>query len=119
MHYLEMAYRMDKIERIETPDGYGKRKGQCGDTIEMFLGMDGDVIRSVSFIADGCLNTRACANTVALLAEKKNINEAWELSPEHVINFLETLPADETHCAELAVGAFYRALSNFSELKGR
>lgn len=116
-HYLEMAYRTDRIERVEKPDGYGKRKGQCGDTIEIFLGVDENIIRSVSFIADGCLNTRACANTVAVLADGKPIDQAWEITHEHIIEYLETLPSHETHCAELAVGAFYRALSDYSEEK--
>ena len=117
-HYLEMAYRTDNIERIENPDGYGKRKGQCGDTIEIFLSMNNDLIESVSFVADGCLNTRACANTVAVMAKGITIDQAWEITPESIIEFLETLPSHETHCAELAAGAFYRALSNYMGIKG-
>ena len=35
---------------------------------------------------------------------------------EDVIDFLETLAAENFHCAELAVGAFYLALSNYQEL---
>ncbi|MBT7698322.1 MAG: iron-sulfur cluster assembly scaffold protein, partial [Desulfobacterales bacterium] len=34
-----------------------------------------------------------------------------------VIDFLGTLPPHEHHCAELAVGAFYLALSNYEEIK--
>jgi nitrogen fixation NifU-like protein len=74
-------------------------------------------VHSVSFITDGCINTHACANCVAFLAEGKSIAEAWEITPEKVINFLETLPEENTHCAELAVGAFYLALVNFQEFK--
>jgi nitrogen fixation NifU-like protein len=37
LHYLEMAFRNDRREKIESPDGYGKRIGECGDTVEMFL----------------------------------------------------------------------------------
>jgi nitrogen fixation NifU-like protein len=32
-----MAFRHDRREAIEHPDGYGKRTGDCGDTVEMFL----------------------------------------------------------------------------------
>lgn len=116
--YLEMAFRTDHIERLENPDGYGKRKGDCGDTIEMFVSIDGNErIESVSFMVDGCINTRACANTVAQLAEGKSIEEAWEILPETIIGYLGTLPSHENHCAELAVGAFYRALSNYQDKK--
>jgi nitrogen fixation NifU-like protein len=37
LHFLEMAFRYDRRERIQYPDGYGKRTGECGDTVEMFL----------------------------------------------------------------------------------
>ena len=117
LHYLEMALRSDKREIIEKPDGYGKRIGECGDTVEIFLSIHNGCIRSVSFDTDGCMNTNACANTVAYLAEGKKPAEAWEITPEKVIDFLETLPPENTHCAELAVGALYLALSNYQELK--
>jgi nitrogen fixation NifU-like protein len=116
-HYLEMATQIDKRRIIKNPDGYGKRTGECGDTVEMFLMVRKNSIHSVSFITDGCINTHACANCVAFLAEGKSIAEAWEITPEEVIDFLETLPEENFHCAELAVGAFYLALVNFQEFK--
>ena len=116
-HYLEMATRMDKRRIIKDPDGYGKKTGECGDTVEMFLIVRKNRIHSVSFITDGCVNTHACANCVAFLAEGKSMAEVWEITPEKVIDFLETLPEENTHCAELAVGTFYLALVNFQEFK--
>jgi nitrogen fixation NifU-like protein len=32
-----------------------------------------------------------------------------------VIDYLETLPAENLHCAELAVGALYQALKNYQD----
>jgi nitrogen fixation NifU-like protein len=117
LHYLEMAFRHDRRERLQNPDGYGKRTGECGDTVEIFLRIKGGLIQSVSFDTDGCINTNACANTVAHLSEGKTIAKAWEITPEAVIEFLETLPKDNHHCAELAVGAFYLALANCQECR--
>ncbi len=116
-NFLEMAYRADKIERVEKPDGYGKRTGVCGDTIEMFLTVKDDKIQSVSFLAHGCVNTVACSNTVVSMAEGKTVDEAWNITPENVTDFLETLPSKEVHCAELAVGVFYLALSDLRDTK--
>ena len=65
------------------------------------------------------MNTNACANTVGELAEGKNVAEAWEITPEHIVDSLETLPPQNTHCAELAVGALYLALTNYQELQRR
>jgi len=111
-HYLEMAFRTDRSESITNPDGYGKNTGECGDTIEMFLTVRNNRIQWVSFNTDGCMNTRACANTVAEMVEKKTLENAWKIKTEDVISYLETLPEESFHCAELSVGALYLALTN-------
>jgi nitrogen fixation NifU-like protein len=116
-NFLEMALKSDRVEKMASPDGYGKRVGDCGDTVELFLRVQDDVIQRLSFVVDGCLNTTACCNTVAYLAEGKPVQKVWEISPQEVMTFLETLPPDHEHCAELSVGALYLALSNFQELK--
>ena len=112
LRFLEMAFRTDRQERLEKPDGYGKNTGTCGDSVEMFLTLEGNHIHSVSFVTTGCMNTNACANTVAQLVEGKGLEEAWAITPLDVIDYLETLPVENTHCAELAVGALYLALAN-------
>jgi nitrogen fixation NifU-like protein len=117
LHYLEMAFRTDRREIAKHSDGYGKRTGDCGDTVEIYLSILNGRIQSVSYETDGCLSTNACANTVAELIEGKDVGSAWELTPENVMNYLETLPSENTHCAELAIGAMYRALRNFQEFK--
>ena len=113
--FLEMALGHERRERVVKPDGYGKRTGDCGDTVEFFLNTAKDRIRSVSYLTDGCLNTNACANTVAHLIEGKSIEAVWEITPEAVIAYLQTLPPESRHCAELAVGALYKALADLTE----
>ena len=110
--YIEMALRTDTIERVTNPDGYGKRTGDCGDTIEFFLICRNNILESVSFDVQGCIHTRACCNTVAKLIKGKPPESAWNITPEQVNQFLETLPKDHFHCAELAVGALYLALTD-------
>ena len=117
LHYLEMAFRTDKREIIKNPDGYGKITGTCGDTVAIFLTVRGGCIQSISYDTDGCINTNACCNKVARLVEGKTIKEAWQITPDNVLDYLETLPPENTHCAELVVGAFYLALANYNELK--
>ena len=115
LEYLEMAFKTDFQERVINPDGHGKKTGECGDTVEFFLMADNGVLTSVTYDVDGCKNTNACANTVVSFADGKGVDEAWNITHEDVSAFLKTLPADENHCAELAVGAFYLALSNLAE----
>lgn len=117
LKYLEMAFRTDKQEIIKHPDGYGKKAGDCGDTVEIFLIASDNMIEKASYYINGCMNTAACANTIVQMAENKTIDQAWEITPEAVAGYLETLPKDHFHCAELAVGALYLALTNLLELR--
>jgi len=114
--YLKMALSSDRQSMIEKPDGYGKRSGDCGDTVEFFLQVRQDTIQHLSFLTNGCINTTACCNTVAHLIEGRSVEEAWGITAEEVVAYLETLPADHVHCAELSVGALYLALSNYQRL---
>jgi len=115
--YLEMALSTEKRGILEQPDGYGKNTGQCGDTVEMYLVIREGIIRNATFDTTGCINTNACANTVSYLVEGKKVAQAWDVTPEKVIAYLETLQHENHHCAELAVGALYLALSNYQENK--
>ncbi len=117
LNYIEMAMRTDRMARIQYPDGYSKKKGDCGDMVEFFLKGNRDKIKSVSFLVQGCMNTVACSNTVVDFAQGQSSEEAWDITPEQVIDFLETLPKDHHHCAELAVGAFYLALADMTSGK--
>jgi len=115
LKYLEMAFRTDRQGCMEKPDGYAKKTGDCGDTIEMYLSVKDNRIDSLMFEVSGCMNTNATSNTVAELAEGKTLEEAWEITPEMVSDYLESLPPDHFHCAELAIGTFYLALSDCKE----
>ena len=110
--YLEMALKSDRMEPLEDPDGEGRHTGDCGDTVAISLKLQGEVIGQMAFQVQGCMNTVASANAVAELVEGRPLADAWELTPERVIDFLETLPKGHHHCAELAVGALYRALAD-------
>lgn len=113
--FLEMAFRSDRRERTEKADGYGKKTGDCGDTVEFFMNLENDTIGTLSYDINGCLNTNACCNAVVSLVAGKAVDAAWEITPKQVADFLESLPSDHFHCAELVVGTLYLALANARE----
>jgi nitrogen fixation NifU-like protein len=101
---------------LAQPDGYGRRTGDCKDTVEIFLLVQDDVIYHAAFETDGCIDTHACANSVVHLVEGKSLEQAWQITPDTVEQLLETLSENHKHCAQLAVGALYLALSNALEV---
>ena len=113
--FLTAALSPDRTYRMENPDGYGKRTGTCGDTVEIFLHMENGRIHSASFLTNGCINTSACAFTVCEMAEGLVPEKAWAIDAQQVEAVLETLPKDHFHCAELATGALYLALARLGD----
>jgi len=110
--FLVMANLWERRVVLEKPDGIGRKTGDCGDTITMYLALKEGVVERLTFELDGCVNTNACSNAVAVLVEGKPVEESWNLTPNDIVHFLETLPEDHHHCAELAVGALYLALAD-------
>ena len=110
-----MALSHDRKERVSNPDGYGKRIGECGDIVEFFLTIKKNVIEGASYDISGCMNTNASAATLAEMARGKSLESAWEITDHTIIDFLQTLPEENHHCAQLAVGAFYLALSDYEK----
>lgn len=117
--FLTMAYLWDRRKTIEHPDGYGRKSGNCGDTITIFLTITNGIIGQVNFELEGCINTNACCNALAILVEGKGVEESWNVTSNDIISFLETLPFDHHHCAELTVGTFYLALADSNEEKNK
>ncbi|MDA8138844.1 MAG: iron-sulfur cluster assembly scaffold protein [Desulfobacteraceae bacterium] len=100
---------------LDHPDGYGVNTGRCGDTVELFLKSHGHKIEQAHYRSDGCMATHLCALTVIELTHGRLIEHAWRLTADHIIAALPDLPEDHHHCAELAVGALYRALNDLRE----
>jgi hypothetical protein len=96
--FLEMAFRTDCRERLDKPDGYGKKVGDCGDTVEFFINLDGDILGTLAYDINGCLNTNADAGykgRSATFNAEKNTSDFWQ---DHSLTFLEM--AFRTDCRE-------------------
>ena len=115
IEYLGMAYMWDRRKKLENPDGFGEKTGDCGDTITMYLDVKDGLLRQLCFELDGCINTNACTNVVATMVENQPVIDGWDITPAQVIEYLGTLPDDHHHCAELAVGTFYLALADYEK----
>ena len=115
LKFLEMAFRTDRHKRLPRPRGIGRNAGACRDSITMYVAVREGRLQEIAFELDGCMHTNACANGVAQMAEGHDIESAWKITPEMVAEDLQTLPEDHFHCAELAVGAFYKALADYRQ----
>lgn len=115
--FLKMAFATHRRETLDVSDGCGSSASACGDRVTFFLLVTDDVITHACFDARGCVNTIACANAVAEMAEGRSVNDAWGIDAGQVIAFLETLPEHEAHCAVMARDALRAALANFNTIR--
>lgn len=112
--FLLMAYLYERNIKMADPDGMASKTGVCGDSVTVYLKVKNGIVHQFSYELQGCLHTNACCNVLAEMIEGQSLEKCWQVSPEDVINDLQTLPEDHFHCAELAVGTLYLALRQCS-----
>ena len=98
---------------MEDADGFGKIKGPCGDTMYIYLRIDGTRIADAKFKTDGCGTTIACGSVVTDMARGKEIKEASKIKQIHVLEALGGLPDENIHCSALAAGTLRAAIKNY------
>ena len=99
--------------RMTDPSAGAWHTGPCGDTMEFYLVIEDDIIRTVRYHTDGCEFTRFCGRTVARYVQGKSLRDALSISPRYVLDELPELPPAHRHCAILAVVTFCKAVGEF------
>jgi nitrogen fixation NifU-like protein len=109
---LEEARQPHNLGVMDEFDGYGLVFGSCGDTMEIFLRVNGERIESASFMTDGCGPTVACGSILTRMVQGKSPAEAAAIEAAELILALDGLPPEHIHCATLAVDTLHQAITN-------
>ena len=99
---------------MEKPDGYGKVKGPCGDTVEIFLRIRNDKIEDISYTTDGCMTSHAAVSAATVMAKGKAARDCIRINQSAILEHLGGMPEDSQHCALLAANTFHKALRNYA-----
>lgn len=110
---IEEANNPKNVGRMADCDAAGILDGSCGDTIEIYLKVRNNAITDISFMTDGCGATIACSSMLTEMVKGKSIDHAMEVTKDDLIDALGGLPADNLHCAALAVGSLKKAIMNY------
>ncbi|MGB3209757.1 MAG: iron-sulfur cluster assembly scaffold protein [Desulforhopalus sp.] len=94
-------------------DSYARLKGDCGDTMEMYIRVKDDRIKRVSYVTDGCSSSSIAGSFTAQLATGKSFEEVLDLTGADVVHEIGTFPKAEEHCAHLAVRTLQEAVNRF------
>jgi nitrogen fixation NifU-like protein len=111
---LSYAYDPVNIGEIKNADVKGFVKGDCGDSIIMYIKLKKDKINQACFLVDGCGASVASGCAVTELAKGKTPCEASKITPQEAIRFLDGMPASHIHCVVMAVQALQKALNHLN-----
>ncbi len=101
------------MRRMDEPDTFGVVCGECGDSIEMYLRLDGESIREAAFVTDGQEAIIACGSQLTRMVEGLTLDAASGITAEELIAALGGLPGPKHHCARLTVNALQEALASW------
>ncbi len=105
------------LGKIQSPDGFGRVTGPCGDTMEIYLKIRNDRVINVSFWTDGCGTSIASGSMATDIVKGRNIIEAQRITQDDVLDALGGLPEDSLHCALLAANTLKEAIKDYLALK--
>jgi nitrogen fixation NifU-like protein len=116
---VEAFYNPRNLGRMPEPDACGIVHGWCGDTMEIYLRLNGERIEQASFTTDGCGPTVACGSTLTTMAQGLSLQEAGGIKPEDLLDALGGLPEESVHCAELVVNTLREAIAGWPQAEGQ
>ncbi len=98
---------------MDTPDGYARVTGSCGDTLEIFLKFENNHVKEASFQPYGCGTSTVCGSFATEMAIGKTPDELVEVTGEKILEILGGFPKKDEHCAFLAAETLQEALNDY------
>jgi nitrogen fixation NifU-like protein len=99
---------------MEDPDGVGEATNPvCGDTMRLFIRVEGECIADATFLTFGCGAAIAASSMTTEMIKGKTVREALTMTDKDVVDALGGLPPGKIHCSILAEKAIRAAISDY------
>ncbi len=85
----------------------------CGDQMKMFLRIDDGKITDIKWKTYGCASAIASTSALSELAKNKTLDEALQIGPEEITEYLGGLPKHKFHCSVLGHEALAAAIQDY------
>lgn len=99
--------------RMKHPDGWARVKGECGDTMEIYLQFKDGRVACASYFTDGCASSTVSGSFAAELTLNKTPEELTDITADHVLTAIGKLPEADRHCTTLAARTIQAAVDNY------
>lgn len=87
----------------------------CGDQMKMFIQVQDGRITDIKWKTYGCASAIASTSALSELAKGKTLDEALQIGPEEIAEFLGGLPQHKFHCSVLGHEALAAAIENLRQ----
>ena len=115
-------YNEKVIDHFQNPRNVGEMadadfvgeagSASCGDTTTVYLKVEGDVIKEITFKTYGCAAAIASSSILTEMVKGKTIDEAMKITKQDIVDELGGMPGPKVHCSLLAEDALKAALHN-------
>lgn len=106
------------VGEMKEPDGLGEVGNPiCGDMMKVFIKVEDDHIKDISFLTFGCGAAIAVSSMLTELAKGKSLEEAMKITNKSVAEALEGLPKNKLHCSNLGADALQLAIRDYEDRK--
>lgn len=95
---------------LDDADAHASVKGECGDTMEIFLKFDKNRVCDAAYLTDGCGSSSVCGSFAAELSLGKSPDELTDITGDTLLGKLGNVPKEDRHCAFLAAETVQEAL---------
>lgn len=104
---------------MESPDGVGEATNPvCGDTMRLYIKVEGDRIVEARSLAFGCVGAIAASSMTTEILTGKTLDEALLVSKEAIAEALGGLPPTKAHCSVLAEKTLQSAVADYQRRRG-
>lgn len=116
-------YNERVVKEFQNPQNVGEMKdanavgtvgnATCGDIMKIYMKIEDNVIKDVSFQTFGCAAAIATSSVATSMIKGKTVDEALKITNAQVVKTLGGLPAQKLHCSVLAEEAIKAAINDY------